>query len=32
MKDVNGYRVIVKQELRELDAQGYLLEHEKTKA
>ncbi len=32
MKDVNGYRVIVKQELKELDASGYLLEHEKTKA
>lgn len=32
MKDINGYRVIVKQELKELDAQGYLLEHEKTKA
>lgn len=32
MKAVNGYRILVKQELRELDAQGYLLEHEKTKA
>ncbi len=32
MREVNGYRVIVKQELKELDAQGYLLEHEKTKA
>lgn len=32
MDTVNGYRIIVKQELKELDAQGYLLEHEKTKA
>mgnify|MGYP002709382501 CR=1 FL=1 len=32
MKTANGYRIIVKQELTELDAQGYLLEHEKTKA
>lgn len=32
MKDVNGYRVIVKQELKELEAQGYLIEHERTKA
>lgn len=32
MKNVNGYRVMVKQELSELEAQGYLMEHEKTKA
>lgn len=32
MKAVDGYRIIVQQELKELDAQGYLLEHEKTKA
>ena len=32
MKAVDGYRIIVRQELQELDAQGYLLEHEKTKA
>lgn len=32
MKAVSGYRILVKQELSELDAQGYLLEHEKTKA
>ncbi len=32
MKAVNGYRVLVNQELQELDAKGYLLEHEKTKA
>ncbi len=32
MKAVNGYHVLVNQELKELDARGYLLEHEKTKA
>nr|MBP3598997.1 insulinase family protein [Eubacterium sp.] len=32
MKAVKGYRVLVNQELKELDAKGYLLEHEKTKA
>ena len=32
MKAVNGYQILVKQELKELDAQGYLLEHERTKA
>ncbi len=32
MEAVNGYRVLVNQELKELDAKGYLLEHEKTKA
>ncbi len=32
MNAVEGYRKLVQQELTELDAQGYLLEHEKTKA
>lgn len=32
MKTVKGYRLINKQDLKELDAVGYLLEHEKTKA
>ncbi len=32
MKAVNGYRIVVKQELKELDAMGYLMEHEATKA
>lgn len=32
MKDVNGYRVIVEQELKELNARGFLIEHERTKA
>lgn len=32
MKAVKGYEVIEQQELKELDAIGYLLEHKKTKA
>lgn len=32
MKTVKGYRILVQQDLKELDATGYLLEHEKTKA
>ena len=32
MKAVDGFRILVRQELKELDADGYLIEHEKTKA
>lgn len=32
MKAVNGYRILTTQKIEELDATGYLLEHEKTKA
>ena len=32
MKQVKGYTILQKQELKELNATGYLLEHDKTKA
>ena len=32
MKQVKGYSIIQKQELNELNATGYLLRHDKTKA
>ena len=30
MKQVKGYTILQKQELKELNATGYLLEHDKT--